>query len=286
MPERRWSGAFRVCPDCAKRNFVGRSRCSACGVLLARPMPAPFRSPMSFIGLRGSDRFQGRGVAAVGGAALVLALAGGLLVHRLLRGPDSVPAPDPVAASRAATQPTPPTWETEAPLPRRPEDRANHEKGRRLLAAGDPKGALRPLIEVARRFPRDPAVVHDYGVALVRAGDPDRGIFQLEHASRLAPGNGTYRIDLIRALVAAKRSGPAGRELRALLERDPANVEALALQAQLTESASVHTSGDPGGVDLGGASGSAAPSPANGSLAFTNEDLKRRRPTASPPAER
>ena len=221
---------------------------------------------MSFLGRRASERFQGRGVAAAGAGAMVVAVAGGLLVHRLLREPRSVAAR--VTTLPLSARPTPSTWPLEPVVVRRPDDRAIYAKGQRLLAAGDARGALRPLAEVARRFPRDHAVVHDYGVALVRAGVQDLGIFQLDHASRLAPGIGAYRLDLIRALLAAGRAGPAGRELSALLERDPANVEAAALLASVT----------------GGMSVTGSRRREDGQTAFTDDDLGRHRPP-QPPAK-
>jgi len=65
---------------------------------------------------------------------------------------------------------------TDVPVVARPEDRANYEKGRRLLAAGEAKRALEPLTAAARAMPRDAAVAHDYGIALIRTGDTDRGL--------------------------------------------------------------------------------------------------------------
>src|SRR5688572_15688681 len=87
-PEQRWSGAFRTCTACDKRNFAGRSRCTACGAALRRPSPPPAYSPRSLIGLRGTDRFQGRGVVVAGWAVALFTLAGGVFVHRALRDVD------------------------------------------------------------------------------------------------------------------------------------------------------------------------------------------------------
>jgi tetratricopeptide (TPR) repeat protein len=182
-------------------------------------------------------------------------------------------------------------WEMEAPpLPTfpRPEDRAIYEKGRRLLAAGDAKGALGPLAEASRRLPRDPVVMHDYGLALVQAGREDLGLFKLEHASRMVPGIGTYRLDLVRALLAAGRRGPAVRELEELLARDPTHLEAAELLASLPAMVPEGGVASPGlaagSMDLGGASdGGESPRPMEGGAAFTNEDLGQRRTvTASP----
>jgi len=286
--ERRWSGAFRTCAACGERNFVGRSICTRCGTALRQLLPAAPPAASS-IGRRGSDRFQGRGVAVAGGAVALVALVAGTCVYRSMRGPDWAPIPG--AAMRATTGRAPsPAWEMEAPaLPDfpRPEDRASYEKGRRLLAAGDAKGALGPLTEAARRLPGEPVVVHDYGLALVRAGHEDLGLFQLEHASRLAPGIGSYRLDLIRAFLAAGRRGPAVRELEELVARDPTNAAAAELLASLTDATVTSAGGAspgpaPESMDLGGAAGGADSPRPEGGAAFTNEDLGRRR--TAPPA--
>ncbi len=288
-PERRWSGAFRTCPACGRRNFVGRAACTACGAGLRLPVPPTSAAPASFIGHRSTDRFQGRVVMVVGGAVALVAVAAGLLVSRSLRGVDWALLPGAVVGSATGRSPSS-APEMEAPaLPAfpRPEDRASYDKGRRLLAAGDAKGALGPLTEAALGLPHDPAVVHDYGLALVSAGQEDLGLFQLEHASRLSPGTGAYRLDLIRALLAAGRRGAASRELGELLARDPANLEARELLASLTDgTAAAGASPDAaaGGMDLGGAAGGAgSPHSVGGSGAFTNEDLERRRTAAPTP---
>jgi hypothetical protein len=242
---------------------------------MAPPPPAPLD------GRRGSDRIHGRGVAIAGGAMALVAIAAGVLVSRSLRTPVWAPIPGAVAEVAAGPSPasTPDAVPTGLPAFARPEDRANYEKGRRLLAAGDAKRALGPLTEAARGLPQDPVVAHDYGLALVRAGEEDRGLFHLEHASRLAPGIESYRLDLIRALVVAGRRGPAARELQELLARDPANLGAAEMLASLA--AATGGSPAPGGaspsMDLGGAaSGSGSPRPAPVGGAFTNEDLGRR----------
>jgi Flp pilus assembly protein TadD len=122
----------------------------------------------------------------------LVAIAAGVLVWRSLRAPAWAPMPGAVAdaAARPAPEPAAGAATVELPAVARPEDRANYEKGRKLLAAGNPKRALEPLTEAARALPHDPDVAHDYGLALVRTGDEDRGLFQLERASRLAPGSG------------------------------------------------------------------------------------------------
>ena len=287
MPDtdRRWSGAFRTCAACGTRNFVGRVACTACGASLhsiASPGPPP---PAPLDGRRGSDRIQGRSLAVAGGAVVLVAIAGGVLVSRSLRAPDWARIPGAIA--EAVARPSRASSPEAAPVPAfpHPEDRASYEQGRRLLAAGQAKRALGPLGDAVRGLPQDPAVAHDYGLALVGAGEEDRGLFQLEHASRLAPGIQSYRLDLIRALLAAGRRGPAARELQELLARDPTNQSAAEMLAGLaaTTGSAAAPGAAPSSIDLGGAasgSGPARPAPVGG--AFTNEDLGRR--PAAPPS--
>ena len=280
--ERRWSGAFRVCP-CGQRNFVGRKACSACGASLRSQPPTAPLPPAPWGGRRDADRIRGRSLTVAGSVMAVVAAAGGIFVWRSLRAPEFAPAPGTVAEAAAPPTPasTPDPARTEAPVVARPEDRAGYEKGRRLLAAGEAKRALEPLTEAARALPRDPAVAHDYGLALVRTGDADRGLFQLERASRLAPGIESYRLDLIRALIAAGRRGPAARELQEVLARDPSNQGAVEMLASLGVATGSAGSASPT-LDLGGASGGGSPRPAPVGGAFTNEDLERRRAPVAP----
>ena len=283
--DRRWSGAFLVCPGCGQRNFFGRTSCTACGASLrSHPATEP-PAPGPFTGRRDADRIRGRSLTVAGSVMAVVATAGGILVWRSLRAPEFAPAPGAVAETAAPPTPasTPAVVATDVPVVARPEDRANYEKGRRLLAAGEAKRALEPLTAAARAMPRDAAVAHDYGIALIRTGDTDRGLFQLERASRTAPGIETYRVDLIRALMAAGRRGPAARELQEILARDPANQGA----AEMLASLGVAT-GSAGGasptMDLGGASGGGSSRSAPAGGAFTNEDLGRRRAPTAPPS--
>ena len=282
---RRWSGAFLTCPGCGQRNFFGRTACTACGAnFRSQPATEP-PAPAPFTGRRDADRIRGRSLTVAGSVMAVVATAGGVLVWRSLRAPEFAPAPGAVAETAAPPTPasTPALVPTDVPIVARPEDRANYDKGRRLLAAGEAKRALEPLTAAAHAMPRDAAVAHDYGIALVRTGDTDRGLFQLERASRTAPGIESYRVDLIRALMAAGRRGPAARELQAILARDPANQGA----AEMLASLGVGT-GSAGGaspaMDLGGASGGGSPRPTPAGGAFTNEDLERRRAPVAPPS--
>jgi hypothetical protein len=271
--DRRWSGAFRICPGCGQRNFVGRKACSACAASL-RSQPATARRPPGPLsGRRGADRIRGRGLAYAGGALALVAIAGGVLVWRSLRAPEWAPMPGAITDMGAPPAPVSRPALDELPVPvARPEDRLSYEKGRRLLAAGEAKRALVPLTDAARGLPRDPAVAHDYGLALIRTGDTDRGLFQLERASRLAPGIESYRLDLIRALLAAGRRGPAARALQEVLTRDPTNQGAAEMLAGL--GATTGGAASPA-MDLGGASASGSPRPAPAGGAFTNDDLGR-----------
>jgi hypothetical protein len=280
--ERRWSGPFRTCPACGQRNFYGRAACTACGANLRALAPSEPPPPAPITGRRDADHIHNRRVAMVAGAVAVVAVAAGVLVYRSLRAPAWAPLPGSVTDSgpRPAPASTPDEAPTALPAFARPEDRASYEKGRRLLAAGEAKRAVGPLGDAARGLPRDPVVAHDYGLALVRAGEEDRGLFQLERASRLAPGIGTYRLDLIRALLAAGRRGPAARELQEVLARDPANQGAAELLASLTGGTTPGGKpGEPGAgvtMDLGGASsGSGNARPGQSGASFTNEDLAR-----------
>jgi hypothetical protein len=213
-----------------------------------------------------------------GGAIALVALTAGIFVHRSLRG--TVWAPLAAADEAATPRPPAPAWAMGPPTSPafpRPVDRAGYETGRRLLAAGDAKAALGPLTEAARTLRGNPDVVHDYGLALVRTGQEGLGLFQLEYASRLAPGIRSYRLDFIRALLAAGRRGPAARELGELLARDPTDAVVSELLAGLDSGAV----GAPSRVDGDGPAPDAArPGPVEGGSTFTNADLGR--PPAAP----
>ena len=275
-----------MCPGCGQRNFYGRAVCTACGANLRSLAPEAPATPASFTGRRGSDRIRDRRVTTTVAVVTLVAAVAGFFIYRSFRSPGFAPLPGTVAEmiAKPNTAPTPDAGPTELPAATRPEDRASYEKGRRLLAAGDAKRALGPLGDAARAMPRDPVVAHDYGLALVKTGDEDRGLFQLERASRLAPGIGSYRIDLIRALLAAGKRGAAAREVEQVLARDPTNQEAAQLLANLTGAppAGAATDGAPT-IDMGGAApGVSSPRPGASAGSFTNEDLERRR--AAPPA--
>jgi hypothetical protein len=284
-PDRRWSGAFLICPGCGQRNFFGRAACTACGASLRSHAATEPPAPGPFTGRRDADRIRGRSLTVAGSVMAVVAAAGGILVWRSLRAPEFAPVSGTVAEAAVppALASTPAPAATEVPTVARPEDLATYERGRRLLAAGQVKRALEPLTEAARALPHDAAVAHDYGIALMRTGDADRGLFQLERASRLAPGVGSYRIDLIRELMAAGRRGPAARELQEILTRDPANQGAAEMLASLGVATGSAGGASPA-MDLGGAGGGGSPRPAPAGGAFTNDDLERRRAPMAPPS--
>jgi predicted Zn-dependent protease len=209
-----------------------------------------------------------------GATVAIVVLVSGIVVRRSLQGAQS--ATLDAAPSSPGRAPSPAWQIAPPPLPAvpRPGDRAAYEAGRRLLAAGEARAALGPLTEAARRLPGDPAVLRDYGHALIGAGQEDLGLFQLEHASRLAPGIGAYRLDFVRALLSAGRRGPAARELGELLARDPGDVVAAQLLASLDQEG-----GAAPAMDLGG---TGAPALREGTVPFTNDDLKRQRPAVTP----
>jgi hypothetical protein len=157
------------------------------------------------------------------------------------------------------------------------------ERGQRLLARGDFRGAASLLAEAARLVPEDPRIANAYGRALLGLGSRDRALHQFERAARLDTGVAAYRIDYAQALAAAGRTREAAREYEAVGVLEPGNVAASEglLRIQQVEPAAPGTS-----VDMGGAPSGAAPAPATGG-SFTNEDLQRgvrplRPPSPSP----
>jgi hypothetical protein len=285
--ERRWAGPFRVCPACGRRSFVGRTLCASCGASLREaPLPQAPGSAMA-TGRRTADRISGRPVwIGIAGAVVAAALIG-FYVNRLFQtGGWSLPGSSPATAVPAPVARAAPEAAAEPDFPR-VEDRAGYQKGRRLLAAGDARGALPPLTDAARALPNDAAVAHELGTALLQTGEEDRGLFHLERAARLAPGIASYRMDLARALATTGRRGPAARELEGILAGEPGHVEAGQLLATVRGRPPAAEAGEAagGGVDMGGAAAADPPRPATGGV-FTNDDLERRRgaPASPPPS--
>jgi hypothetical protein len=245
---------FRECPVCAQRNLVGRESC-ACGARLAGARTEE-RGGSRLFGRRIADIVRRRDALVVLPAALIAVLTG-LLGHRVFRRALS---PSAAPTQAGARPPVAPVVETPRDPSSWPQDRRLFEKGRRLFAAGDVRGALGPLAEASRALPDDAVVANTYGLALLRAGERDRALFNLQRAVLLAPGISTYRVDMARALVAAGRRQAAGQELEAVLRADPGNAAAAEALATLASPAPY----DP----------AAAGGPLHGG-AYTNEDLER-----------
>jgi tetratricopeptide (TPR) repeat protein len=288
---RKWAGYFRVCPGCAKRNWIGRKNCTACGVSLLAVAPQGAEPPGRW--RRGGERVGSRRLAWPLIIAAVLATGSAILLRQVLRAdpggfevppvtvtdaveprplvefPPEVPAPSPTAASTL-------------------EDRAAFDRGRRLLEAGAVRASLGPLTRAAEAFPEDALVIYTYGTALWRAGWQDRALFQLEKAVLLAPGAASYHVTLALALVRAGRRERAMQEYQTAYQLDPTNAAA----AEALATSGFRTAAEPTGfrepaggapgagatVDMGGSSRrTVAPSAAPGRV-FTNEDLQTYRP--------
>jgi hypothetical protein len=267
--ERRRPGHFRICGACGKRNKARRAECSRCGEPLrgipeATPgtLHAPPPPPRKYRWL----------VAAV----VVVAIAAGVVVNRIFTtgslgsaaptaeaSPQDIPSAEPIA--RPSFDPT--SSERYAQV------RGSVERGQRLLARGDFRGAASLLADAARLVPEDPKIANAYGRALLGLGSRDRALHQFERAARLDTGVTAYRIDYARALAEAGRGREAAREYEAVAAIEPGNAAASEGLARIQQGAPSTSSGSTG-VDLGGASSGAAPAPASGG-AFTNEDLAR-----------
>lgn len=273
---RRWAGAFRVCPSCGGRNWVGERRCRRCAALLVG-VRAVSRPAVAMVGRRAGDRVLTRRVAWMAGGGALLALLSGVGLLYLLKA-EAFEA-DPSAVAEAAVSPpasTPLDPGLAATVAPAVNDTAQAlreaERGRRLLAAGHTRAALAALGDSVRALPDDPEVAYLYGRALWRFGAQDRALFQLERAVRLAPGVAAYREELARALQEVGRTAQAIRVLRqgGLMAFDPA-------EAVMPPSLAV-----PGeSVQLGGAGDGRY----RGRRSFTDEDLRRARPVETLPPE-
>lgn len=220
-------------------------------------------------------------------AVVVVAVAAGVAVNRIFTtgslgsaaptaeaSPQDIPSAEPIA--RPSFDPT--SSERYAQV------RGSVERGQRLLARGDFRGAASLLADAARLVPEDPKIANAYGRALLGLGSRDRALHQFERAARLDTGVTSYRIDYARALAEAGRGREAAREYEAVAAIEPGNAAASEGLARIQQSAPPASGST--GVDLGGASSGAAPAPASGG-AFTNEDLARgvrpmRPPSPSP----
>ena len=279
---RRWAGAFRQCDACGSRNWVGAQRCRTCAALLVG-VPAVARTPVAMIGRRTADRVMTRRVIAAVVGALLVALAGGLLLLHVLRTDafqtspvlaDTTPAPTLPAADGASAWPPP--AETASPSPSAADALRTAARGRALLARGNVKAAIAALTEAAQVLPNDAEIAHLYGAALWRYGAQDRAIFQLRHALLLARDNPVFREDLARALQNAGRNVEAMRVLR---EGETIGVSPLPPDGSQAMGLSPEPAGD--GANMGGAGNGRYA----GRTTFTDADLHSRpAPIATPAA--
>jgi hypothetical protein len=263
--ERRRPGQFRICGKCGKRNKSRRLECSRCAEPLrglpeatpgkvAAPPPPPRQYRWLVIGV------------------VLVAVAAGFLVHRIFRS----------GATTAEAVPSAPPPETPSSLPtarptfdptsaeRVAQAKGSVDRGQRLLARGDFRGAAAQLAEAARLVPEDARIANAYGRALLGLGSRDRALHQFERAARLDSGVVAFRLDYAQALSAARRPREAAREYEAVNMIEPGNVAASEGLARLQQAV---PGAEGTGVDMGGASSGATGTPTGG--AFTNEDLAR-----------
>jgi hypothetical protein len=274
--DRRWAGAFRVCPSCGGRNWVGQRRCRRCAALLVG-VRAVSRPPAAMIGRRSADKVLTPRVRALVIGALVLAVIGGGVVWRLFRAEiDERPFSAASAAPSPAAEPVAEAVPYEEPPSTLDSTRALRaaERGARLLEQGRVKAAVAVLAEAAQVLPDNAELAHTYGGALWRFDARDRALFQFRKALRLAPDNAVYREDLGRALAALGRTAEAAHVLQA-----PGLASAALDAARAAEQAGPSPAAPVGG-DLGGAGTGTY----KGRRSFTDADLQRGRVEAPTPA--
>lgn len=207
-------------------------------------------------------------------AAILAAVAAGFAVHRIFRtstlgsAAPAIPSDGPPETLSASAPRTVPTFDPTS-ADRYAQAKGSVERGQRLLARGDFRGAASLLAEAARLVPEDPRIANAYGRALLGLGSRDRALHQFERAARLDTGVAAYRIDYAQALAAAGRTREAAREYEAVGVLEPGNVAASEglLRIQQAEPVAPGTSIDMGGAPSGGSSATGG--------AFTNEDLQR-----------
>ena len=287
--ERRRPGHFRICGSCGKRNKARRANCTKCGQPL-RGLPEAL--PGSSRTVPPPPRQYRWGVIA----AVAVAIAAGIGVNRLFRESVITPAgqtlaPPPPEPERADARPPLPEYSPPSAAELADAKRAG-ERGERLLARGDARGASSLLADAARLSPGDARIANAYGRALLGIGSRDRALYQFERAARLSSGTVAYRLDFARALGEAGRRNEAAREYEAVNMLEPGNAAAAAaLAATRSPLPGEEPSVDLGGasrepVDLGGSSrppaGAGAPPPRPTGGVFTNDDLDRGAPRPSP----
>lgn len=216
-------------------------------------------------------------------AVVVAAIGAGFVVQRVFRtgilgsaAPTADASPQDIASPDPMTRPTFDPTSAE----RYAQARGSVERGQRLLARGDFRGAASLLADAARLVPEDPRIANAYGHALLGLGSRDRALYQFERAARLDTGVAAYRLDYARALAEAGRVREAAREYEAVAVLEPGNVAASEGLLRIQQSPASGAGST--GVDLGGASG-AAPAPSSSGV-FTNEDLQRGRKPVAPVA--
>ena len=219
---------------------------------------------------------------------VLAAIAAGVVVHRVFgtgaslgaaQAVPSAPPPQPAAGPTPAAAPTfdPTSAERYAQV------RGAVERGQRLLARGDFRGAALLLADAARLVPEDPRIASAYGHALFGLGSRDRALTQFERAARLDTGVVAYRLDYAKSLATAGRAREATREYEAVAALEPGN--AAASEGLLRLQPGAAAGAESTGVDLGGASAGGAPAPSRGG-AFTNDDLQRGAQPMRPPSPR
>src|SRR5262245_55760300 len=213
--DRRWAGAFRVCPGCGGRNWVGQRRCRACDALLVG-VRAVSRPPASMVGRRSADQVLTPRVRAVAVGALLVALVTGVVLRKLLRTEGFQEQPLAASTAVASPEPAPTTPPFEEPPPTLDSTRALRaaDRGRRLLAEGRVKAAVSLLADAAGTLPDNAELAHTYGAALWQFEARDRAVFQFRRALKLAPDNDVYRQDLGRALQAIGLTAEAAHVLQ------------------------------------------------------------------------
>lgn len=276
--ERRRPGHFRICGACGKRNKARRAECSRCG--------EPLRGlPEALPGAHYAPPPPPRQYRWLVAAVVLAAVAAGFAVYRTFGGssaglgaaqavsPEGPPATEPLPSAAPTLDPT--------SAERFAQARGSVERGEKLLARGDFRGAASLLADAARLVPEDARTANAYGRALLGLGSRDRALVQFERAARLDSGVVAFRLDYAKSLAAAGRVREAAREYEAVAALEPGNVVAAEGLQRLQPTSGA--SADSTSIDMGGASAGSAPAPSKGG-SFTNEDLQRGGQPMRPPS--
>jgi tetratricopeptide (TPR) repeat protein len=160
-----------------------------------------------------------------------------LLVALLLAGcatavPASVPAPSPRADAPPSAPPTPgpapsaPSAPTTTPADPAADARAQLERGRQLLARGEPATAAVALRQALRLQPELIPARTSLGQALYALGDLDGAVEELGSALRRQPDAIDARLALATVLVARQEWPAARQELERVLAIEPDRIDA------------------------------------------------------------